>query len=269
VTESEFARTLKVMGRQGNTLSPIVREAWDTGDLRVMTKNSAAVATGAHIVLTGDITIDELKRELADTETVNGFANRFVWLLVRRSKLLPEPPPFGGEAVTTVIAELAQTLQFARDIGELRRDDDARTLWAEVYAELSREDDGLAASILARAEAHVLRLSLLYALLDCSTSVTVEHLTAALELWGYAERSAAYIFGDATGDPVADTIRQAIAANGEITRTEITNLFGRHESSTRIASALHVLLTSGKARMVTREPEGGVGRRVEVWHAVV
>jgi len=174
----------------------------------------------------------------------------------------------GGEAVRAVIAELGETLAFARTVGEMRRDDDARELWAQVYADLSREDDGLAASILARSEAHVLRLSLIYALLDRSAAVTTAHLVSALELWGYAERSAQYIFGDATGDAIADTIRQALAASGEMTRTAITNLFARNESSTRIASALQTLLTSGKARMTTREPEGGKGRSVEVWHAI-
>ena len=52
-----------------------------------------------------------------------------------------------------------------------------------------------------RAEAHVVRLSLLYALLDCSEQVELVHLQAALELWGYADRSAHHIFGDSLGNP--------------------------------------------------------------------
>ena len=40
VIESELASTLQVLGREGNTLSAILRQAWDGGDLRVMTKNS-------------------------------------------------------------------------------------------------------------------------------------------------------------------------------------------------------------------------------------
>src|SRR3712207_8613758 len=52
----------------GNTLSPVVRDAWDTGTLRNMTKNSPATATGAHVSIISHITIDELQRELSDTE---------------------------------------------------------------------------------------------------------------------------------------------------------------------------------------------------------
>ncbi|MFH1485679.1 MAG: hypothetical protein ABIH46_06385, partial [Chloroflexota bacterium] len=49
VVEPEFARILKVMGRDGNTLSAILRQAWDNGNLRVLSRTTAAVATEAHI----------------------------------------------------------------------------------------------------------------------------------------------------------------------------------------------------------------------------
>jgi len=47
--ESEFANVLKVLAREGNTLSAILRQAFDTGDIRTLTKNTPAKATGAHI----------------------------------------------------------------------------------------------------------------------------------------------------------------------------------------------------------------------------
>jgi hypothetical protein len=49
ILEPEFASVLKVMARETNTLSALIRQAWDSGDLRIMTKNNPAVATGAHI----------------------------------------------------------------------------------------------------------------------------------------------------------------------------------------------------------------------------
>ena len=49
VVEGEFANVLKVMTREGNTLSPVIRSAWDSGNLRSLTKNSPARATDAHI----------------------------------------------------------------------------------------------------------------------------------------------------------------------------------------------------------------------------
>ena len=46
VYEPEFANVLKQTERQGNTLSAILRNAWDGRNLRSMTKNSPARATG-------------------------------------------------------------------------------------------------------------------------------------------------------------------------------------------------------------------------------
>src|SRR5262249_58645497 len=40
VVEPELANVLKQTERQGNTLSPVLRQAWDGSDLRSMTKNS-------------------------------------------------------------------------------------------------------------------------------------------------------------------------------------------------------------------------------------
>jgi hypothetical protein len=47
--EGDFSRTLKAMARSGNTLSPVLRKCWDSGDLRVITRHSSLRATGAHV----------------------------------------------------------------------------------------------------------------------------------------------------------------------------------------------------------------------------
>ena len=60
VIESEFAQALKVMEREGNTLSPTLRQAWDSGNLRTLTKNDPVVATDAHVSILGHITREEL-----------------------------------------------------------------------------------------------------------------------------------------------------------------------------------------------------------------
>ena len=80
------------MRREGNTLSTTLRDAWDTGTLRTLTKNSPAVATGAHISIIGHVTELVVRRYLGETEQGNGFGNRFLWVCARRSKKLP----FGG-----------------------------------------------------------------------------------------------------------------------------------------------------------------------------
>src|SRR6185437_2871690 len=90
----------KTMSRDGNTLSAIVRQGWDSGDLRVLTRHDPMRATGAHISVIGHITSGELQRYLTETEAANGFANRFIWVCSRRAQLLPDG---GGDPDFTAI----------------------------------------------------------------------------------------------------------------------------------------------------------------------
>ncbi len=185
VYESEFASALRVIERDGNTLSAQVRLAWDNGDLRVLTKESPAHATGAHISILGHVTADELRRYLGRTEIGNGFANRFLWIYVQRSKVLPEGGTLDRATLEPLIGRIQRAIQAARALGEreIRRDEHARALWHKVYEQLSEGKPGLLGSVVSRAEAQVMRLALVYALLDESTVIEHVHLEAALEVW--------------------------------------------------------------------------------------
>lgn len=198
------------MGRDGNTLSAVIRQAWDSGNLRTMTKNSPAEATGAHISIIGHITKGELCRLMEATEASNGFCNRFLWPCVRRSKVLPEGGHFDEAALAPIILRLHAAVQFGREAQEIKRNDSAREVWRAIYSELSEGKPGLLGSVVSRGEAQVMRLACLYALQDMSYVVTPDHLTAALALWEYCESSAKYIFGERLGDPIADEILKAL-----------------------------------------------------------
>lgn len=143
----------------------------------------------------------------------------------------------------------------------------ARNGWEAVYADLSEGGTGLYGSVTARAEAQVLRLALLYALLDSATQVDAPHLTAALALWEYCAASAAYIFGEALGDPVADDLLAAlrVAGSAGMTRTQIRDHFRRNQPAERIGAALE-LLRSRRFATVERRTDTG-GAPVEIWKA--
>jgi hypothetical protein len=55
-------------------------------------------------------------------------------------------------------------LTAARNAGQLRLSDPARTLWHHAYHHLAEPRAGLAGQLGARAEAHTIRLALIYAL---------------------------------------------------------------------------------------------------------
>jgi hypothetical protein len=263
VVEREFASVLRIARRNGNTLSTTVRQAWDTGNLRTLTRNNPTRATGAHISIVGHITRDELLKHLTETEMANGFANRFLWICACRSKLLPD----GGMPIdlTPVAERISNAVRFARNVGEMQRDPDAAALWHEAYASLSEGRPGLLGCIVSRAEAQVLRLSCIYALLDQSNIIRVAHLRAALALWKYAEDSAAYLFGTSVGDPEADKILQALRrAPDGLTRTELHELLSRHCSADALASSLANLRELGvvESRLILT-----AGRPAERWYS--
>jgi hypothetical protein len=268
IVQPEYASVLRVLAREGNNLSPVLREAWDSGNLRTLVKHNPLRATGAHVTVIGHITRPELLRYLSDTEAHNGFANRLLWVCVRRSKYLPEGGSVPESQITDLATRLGAVVAWARKAGdtEIRRDDTARVLWAAVYPELTKGLPGLLGAATSRAEAQVLRLSAVYAILDCSLLIRVEHLRAALAVWDYCLASAKFIFGDATGDPVADRIRNALLDAGAegVSRTKIRDLLGRHASADRIAQALSQLAALGIA---SRHSVTTDGRSVELWTA--
>jgi hypothetical protein len=264
--EPEFSSVLGVMTREGNTLSPVLRAAWDgVTTLRTLVKRDPAQATEAHISLVGHITPAELRHRLDRTDAANGFLNRFLIVCARRSKLLPDGGTLTDEALTPLALRLAGALLVAEGIREMRRSPAAGELWGGMYGQLTEGRPGLLGAVLSRAEAHVVRLSMVYALLDSSATIEPAHLLAARAVWDYCAASAGYVFGDALGDPTADAILSAIRAAPEgLTRAEIYNRLGRHTRRERIAHALAELDGLGLA---TAKQEPTEGRSREVWQA--
>ena len=229
-----------------------------------MTRSSPLKATNPHISIIGHITVQELRARLTRTDMANGFANRFLFMLVKRSKILP----FGGGALdlSELVAEVHSAAEFAQRIGRVNWAAAAEPEWIKVYPELSSGRPGLLGALTSRAEAQVVRLALIYAILDGSPEIDVQHLRAALAVWGYAKDSTAFIFGQSLGDPIADDILRALKQAGPdgMSRTSIRDLFGRHRSADQIGTALAMLATQGRAK---GEMRASAGRPAEIWIA--
>jgi uncharacterized protein DUF3987 len=269
IIESEFASALKVMDREGNTLSPVLRDVWDHGNLSPLTKKDRMVATGAHVCVIGHITVNELLRCLTATDRANGFANRYLFAAVRQSKFIPSGKGTPPELLEPFFLRFSRTLERARTRGELSRDKETEQLWASVYRKLAEVTSDLTGYILARGAAQVLRLSLIYALLDeaetnrTDTAIRVPHLLAALAIWDYCTASAYHIFGDAVGDPIADRLLRLIKA-GPQTDTELYESLGKHEGDrNRKGQALDLLQRLDR---IHRASIPTAGRSITEWH---
>jgi len=268
VVESEFASALRAAQRQGSTLSATIREAWDSSNLRTLTKHDPVTATGAHISIIGHITADELRAELTATDAANGFANRFLFVAVRRSKLLSRGGEQADEAEVMAFADrLRERALLARTRHRIDMTEDAWAAWDKVYPQLSAGSGGLHGAVTARSEAQVIRLALIYCLLDGNDRIDVPHLLAALAVWQYCDATAKHIFGASLGDRNADEILRRLRQAGDtgLTRTEISNVFRRNLSADKIGIALELLRNKGRA---TCESVKTDGRTAEVWRAV-
>ena len=266
VVESEFGGVLRILAREGNSLSGVLRLAWDGDDLRTMTKNNPARASGPHVSLIGHITQQELEAYLSEVEIFNGLGNRILWSCVRRSNVLP----FGGSCdqaeMTRLGNLLAMAVRQAKTLGAVPWASSGRKLWESEYACLTKDRPGLWGAVTARAEAHVLRLALKYTLLDQYAEIEDVHVHAALALWHFCDRSAAHLFGESTGDRNADSIMAALKLQPEgMTRTEIRRtVFNDNKTSGEVARALGLLQRYGVARVESVQTGG---RPAERWFA--
>lgn len=267
--ETEFARVLKASKRETNTLSMVMREAWDGKQLAIRTRKHPITATGPHVSIIAHITKAELRRALTETDMLNGFGNRFLWLCVERSQFLPSGGNMPQAKIENLGRETCQALEQARKRTLIQRDEDAERFWDDegLYMRLEKEADvpGLIGAMIGRASPQVMRLAMIYALLDRADAIGRVHLEAARELWRYCRDSARFIFGDAVVDPRENKALEALrAAPGGLTRTEISALFSRNLKREQLDAILRALLDQGKARF-DRDATGG--RSAERWFA--
>jgi len=266
VIQEEFAGALKAMERHGNTLSAIMRQAYDGLTLRTMTKTPMQ-ATDPHISCIFHIGKYELNLTFGTVESANGLGNRIIWVWVKRSKSLPHGGSLNADELLSLVDRLAAVIQFGRSVGRMIRSPEANEIWESEYPRLSAERPGLYGCMVARAAPQVLRMSMIYALMDGLDFIMPEHLLAALEYWRYSDESVRFIFGGRLGDPVADRILESLRTAGieGLTRSEISEVLQRNTQSHAIEASLQMLVDGGLA---TWRNEVTAGRPLQRWFAI-
>jgi hypothetical protein len=225
-------------------LSPLLRQAWDGDRLESRSRAKKSVADGGHVSVIGHVTADELRVRLTDNDRANGFANRHLFVCVRRSKLLPSGGSLDDSVTKDLATRTSEALLAARKVGIMKRTVKAEKLWDELYREMADDEPGgLLGAIIARDQAQVLRLSVTYALTDGERNIDVPHVEAAWVVWQYCRSSAALIFGDAVGDPTVDGILRAVRDAGEdgLDLTALAQRFSRHLNVEARDAALKLL----------------------------
>ena len=275
VTETEFASILKVSNRKDNILSMVIRNSWDDKSLRNITKGSNIQATNSHMSIIGHITQYELSQNLKKGDMANGFGNRFLWICVRRSKLLPQGGQIRTVDFTDFDRRLLEAINYTKALAgglekgcEVSRDKEAADFWESHYPTLSQAKPGILGALTSRSEPHVVRLSLIYALLDKSPVINLQHLKAALAVWDYAEDSVSYIFGKKIGNKGADKILEALRnAPRGLTRSGISKLFQGNYDVIQIDTAINILKSQGLI-LEEKSSTQGTGRPTTTYKVV-
>jgi hypothetical protein len=267
ILESEFVNVLHQAGREGNTLSAALRDAWDGQGIKPAIKNNAIGVGRPHINLMGHITPGELTDCMKTRELSNGFANRFMVIWAEQPARHAFPPGTPDEVVNALTERMAEVLRFAgaarfvdHDSLPMHLNTEARSMYQALYeGELSRRTGGdRMAGLLERRAPMLLRLAMIFALCDLSREIAPPHINAALSWVRYWEESVAFIFASAKEEAKAEQTSDAAARildylhqNGEATRTELTNVcFQKRANKEVMDAALDELLKANPARIV-------------------
>ena len=210
VLEPEFSKVLSHCRREGNVLSHVMRESFDSGDLQTLTRNNPLRADGAHICIVGHITPEELRKRLNEIDMANGFANRFLWFYVESYRVLPDAPRIPDNLIKQLGRKLSLIIKVAKNRGHIEQNEESRSVWRSVYPYLRASNPGLQGSMIARGESIVMRLSLIYALLDKADCIGRKHMEATLAVWQYNEESVRLIFSEKMGDSLQDKLLELL-----------------------------------------------------------
>jgi hypothetical protein len=269
--EEEISSTLKMAKRQGNTLTETYRKAWDSpGKIQTLNKNSPLTASDSHISLIGHSNKDEILATFDKILISNGFANRILWCASKRSKLLPNAEYLDWNDHPNVIAVLRKSFrqQFANTDEPFRfyKTPAANALWEKIYCKLNNQKHvSFLDGVLVRDTSHLLKLALIYAVLDLTDKIDTCHLQAALALCDYSQASARWLFAETTGNPLANAIFRALLREpAGLSKTQIfNNVCYRNTPSAKLDEALEALAKNGLANMVIQlNPKG---QKIEMW----
>ncbi|PXY26741.1 hypothetical protein BAY59_19055 [Prauserella coralliicola] len=267
VMEPEWGGVMAKMKREGNSLSQVLRAAWEGGDLSTLTVN-ARIAPESHVGIIAHITPDEFRAKLSDSDMAGGTYNRFLPLAVAWSKALPDSVGADPNLVCSLAAGLADRLAAGARLGALDLAEDARPLWRQLYLEFNTDTHHpKVAQFVSRALPYCKRIAGIHAALDGEPAIHAAHLQAAAALVRYSIDSARALFVD-TSTPAKLAAWIAEAGDTGRTKTEINKgFFGGNKPNGEIAAMLAQLVDAGMITRGSRQSASGKGRPTEVYTA--
>lgn len=261
--EPELAgRTFVAMRREGSTLSSVLRMAWETDVLSVVTKGNAETATNVHISVIGHATVQEFVHNLRAEDISSGFANRFMFFLVKRAKYLPFPTYPEESEVVSLALRLNRAIQATRIITRIDFAPEIRERWEKLYMEMNAETESVGQydAMLSRGSPQIIRMAMIHAVIDGRKEIKHEDLDIAIQLWSYSVQSVEAIADQMSIPDIPPDAQRIIDLLEQEDREMSTNevRLKLNLNGTRIAMAVGWLL---KNRMIYEYRTGGTGGR--------
>ena len=267
IIEPEFANVLLQTRREGNTLSPALRELFDSNSLKPATKGNRIGVAEPHVVLSAGITPTELTSGIPVRELLNGFANRIVMISAERLQVIPFPEPTPVAVIEHLGDRITEVIEFANkrctkntDSFQLTLSNSARNLYQDLYTgELAAQlVDERVMTLLERRAPVLLRIAMIFATADLASEIEECHLNAAAAWTRYWADSVDYIFASNRGDNcpdeislLAERITKFLLAREDASRTELTvDCFGGHVAKPKLDQAITQLLNSSPPSIV-------------------
>lgn len=261
VFEEEYASLLASRSRDGSTLDPKMRAAWDGGPLSNRRSNDTKTVTPPYwLPALIAITPDELRRRLGADTMQSGSANRWLYLPVVRRETdaaVSMEPRFDADDRKA----LSDARRWALDQRPVLTADPAVTRLLTEYQDfLPGVSHGAARDLTRRLPMTAFRIALIHATAERSATVTLEHAHRAIALTEYARSGIEWVFAGSVGNRDAALLLRALRQAGSLTKHTITRQVVR--DPIRQQDAIDELVRLGYAVVETIHQTGGRARTV-------
>lgn len=141
-----------------------------------------------------------LQKALTERDIYGGFANRWLYFYGLPKDPKPNPPKINPESRNKLLEEINKVRVWAQEIneGEILINEEAEILFEEYYRQYYQrcQLDGIIPTLIVRIQDFIWKIALLYATIDCSTTISEDHLTAAISVGDYLESSVIEVFSN-------------------------------------------------------------------------
>lgn len=256
VFEEEYASLLASRSRDGSTLDPKMRAAWDGGPLSNRRSNDTKTVQPPYwLPALIAITPVELRQRIGADAMQSGSANRWLYLPVQRREVvaLSSPPRFAQEHREALQAARRASMDAVRPVTAVASDV-AATL-TEYQDHIARVSHGTSRDMTRRLPMIAFRVALIHAVSERARQVTGEHLERAMALTEYARAGVDWVFGGTVGNRDADLLLRSLRKVGGLSQHAITQRIIR--DPIRRQDAMDELVRLGYAVVNTVHQTGG------------